>query len=67
MIELIKVKQRFGIDLVFAGAEDAAVIKAELAAAKVPVILGAMNNLPSSFDSLNASLTTAASLKKRVF
>jgi imidazolonepropionase-like amidohydrolase len=64
MLELIKVKQQFGIDLVFAGAEDAAVIKQQLAAAEVPVILGAMANLPSSFDSLNSSLTTAGVLEK---
>jgi imidazolonepropionase-like amidohydrolase len=64
MLELIKVKERFGIDLVLSGAEDALPIKAELAAAKVPVILSAMANLPGSFDSLNASLTTAGELEK---
>lgn len=64
MLELIKVKERFGIDLVISGAEDALPIKAELAAAKVPVILSAMANLPGDFDSLNASLETAGELEK---
>ena len=64
MLALIKVKERFGIDLVFSGAEDAGVIAKQLADAKVPVILSAMANLPGNFDSLNASLTTAGELEK---
>ena len=64
MLALIKVKERFGIDLVFSGAEDAGVIAKQLADAKVPDILSAMANLPGNFDSLNASLTTAGELEK---
>lgn len=63
MLELIKVKERFGLNMIFSGAEDARVIKAQLAKANVPVIISAMANLPGNFDSLNASLTSAAELE----
>ena len=64
IMELIKVKQQFGINLVLSGAQDAVVVKKQLADAQVPVIVSAMDNLPGSFDSLHASLTNAGELEK---
>lgn len=64
MLELLKVKERFGLNMVIAGAQDAPLIKDELAKANVPVIISAMDNLPGSFDSLHADLTTAGMLEK---
>lgn len=64
IMELIKVKQQFGINLVLSGAQDAVVVKEQLADAQVPVIVSAMDNLPGSFDSLHASLTNAGELEK---
>lgn len=64
IIELIKLKARFGINLVISGAQDAVVVKEQLAKAEVPVIISAMDNLPSSFDSLHASLNNAGLLEK---
>ncbi|ASM54291.1 MULTISPECIES: amidohydrolase family protein [Pseudoalteromonas] len=64
IVELIKVKQQFGINLVLNGAQDAVVVKERLAKADIPVIISAMDSLPGSFDSLNASLNNAGLLEK---
>jgi len=62
LLELLKLKADFNLDLVIAGGADAILITEEIAAAKVPVIFGALDNLPSSFDSLHSSLENTAKL-----
>jgi imidazolonepropionase-like amidohydrolase len=62
LLELLKLKAEFNLDLVIAGGADAILITEQLAAAKVPVIFGALDNLPSSFDSLHSSLDNTAKL-----
>lgn len=61
ILALIKIKKEFGINLVIAGAGDAVRVADQLAEADVPVVIGAINNLPS-FDALNRDLTSAAKL-----
>ena len=63
ILEVIKLKQQFGLDLIIAGADDAVVVADELAAAEVPVIISAVSNLPTSFDSLHAHLENAGKLE----
>ncbi|NQZ79406.1 MAG: amidohydrolase family protein [Colwellia sp.] len=62
LLALIKIKERFKLNLIIVGAGDAIVVKEQLAKAKIPVIINAMSNLPSSFDTLHASLDNAARL-----
>jgi imidazolonepropionase-like amidohydrolase len=62
LLELLKLKAEFKIDLVIAGGADAILISEQIAAAKVPVVFGALDNLPSSFDSLHSSLENTAKL-----
>lgn len=62
LLELIKLKKHFGLDLVIIGGADGVVVAKQLAEAKVPVVVQAMENLPRSFDSLHASLSNAARL-----
>lgn len=64
LLALLALKKKYGLDLVLVGASDAVLVADEIAAAKVPVILSAIDNLPSSFDSLHASLTNMATLVK---
>lgn len=64
LLALLALKKKYGIDLVLVGASDAVLITEEIAAANVPVILSSIDNLPSSFDSLHASLTNIAKLAK---
>jgi len=62
LLELLKLKAEFNLDLVIAGGADAILISDQLAKANVPVIFGALDNLPSSFDSLHSSLKNTAKL-----
>ena len=64
IVELIKVKQQFGVNIVLNGAQDAVVVKDRIAKAGIPVIISAMDNLPGSFDSLHASLNNAGILER---
>ncbi|PCK32287.1 amidohydrolase family protein [Pseudoalteromonas piscicida] len=64
ILEVLKLKDKFGLDLIIQGADDAVLVADELAAANVPVILSAVSNLPSSFDSMHAHLENAGKLEK---
>ncbi|TMO52491.1 amidohydrolase family protein [Pseudoalteromonas phenolica] len=64
ILELLKVKKQFGLNLVLWNAEDAPLVKEQISESKTPVILSAVSNLPSDFDSLHASLETAGELEK---
>jgi len=64
LLALLALKKKYGLDLVLVSASDAVLIADEIAAAKVPVILSSIENLPSSFDSLHASLTNMTKLVK---
>lgn len=64
ILAALKLKERFGLNLVLTNAADAVVVAEQIAAANVPVILSATRNLPGSFDSLHAALDNAATLDK---
>lgn len=61
---LLKLKQKFNLNLILAGASDAVLVSDEIAKAKVVVMMSAIDNLPSSFDSLHNSLANVAKLTK---
>lgn len=62
ILALLKLKQKFNLDLVLAGSSDAVLVSDEIAKANVVVMMSAIDNLPSSFDSLHNSLTNVAKL-----
>ncbi len=62
LLALLKLKESYKLDLVFVGAADAVLIADDIAAAEVPVVMSALDNLPGSFDSLHTSLENAAKL-----
>ncbi len=64
LLALLALKKKYGLDLILVSASDAVLVVDEIAAANVPVILSSIENLPSSFDSLHASLTNMATLAK---
>jgi imidazolonepropionase-like amidohydrolase len=64
ILALLALKKKYDLDLVLVNASDAVLISEEIAAANVPVILSSIKNLPSSFDSLHASLANIAILSK---
>jgi len=64
ILQLVKLKQRFHLDLIIAGAADAVVVAKQLAEAKIPVIIAELRDLPYNFDALHNSLDNAAKLAK---
>tara|TARA_R110002167_G_scaffold61728_1_gene174306 strand:- start:17259 stop:18512 length:1254 start_codon:yes stop_codon:yes gene_type:complete len=62
LLALLKLKETFSLDLVLVGAADAVLVADKIAAAEVPVVVAALDNLPGSFDSLHASLENAGKL-----
>lgn len=59
---LLALQAEYGLRLVIVGGTEAWLVADELATAGVGVILNAVNNLPGSFDELNARLDSAALL-----
>jgi imidazolonepropionase-like amidohydrolase len=64
LLALLALKKKYGIDLILVSASDAVLVAKEIATAEVPVILSSIDNLPSSFDSLHASLANIGLLAK---
>ncbi|AZZ98369.1 amidohydrolase family protein [Pseudoalteromonas sp. R3] len=64
ILEVLKVKEQFDLKLVLWGVNDAVLVKDEIAKAKVPVVISAVSNLPTSFSSLHADLTNAGKLER---
>jgi len=62
ILALLKLKKQFKLNLVLVGASDAVLVSEEIAKANVVVLMSALDNLPSSFDSLHNSLSNAAKL-----
>jgi imidazolonepropionase-like amidohydrolase len=60
----LALKKEYGLKLVIAGASEGWMVADQLAAAKVPVLVGAMNNIPYSFAMLGSRQDNAALLRK---
>jgi imidazolonepropionase-like amidohydrolase len=58
----LKLAQDFHLRLILADAAEGWVVAPKIAAAKVPVLLNVLKNLPASFDALGATLENAARL-----
>ena len=59
---LIKLVDEFSLSAIIVGGSEAWMLADELAAARIPVIVGPSANLPGNFDRLNARLGTASIL-----
>jgi imidazolonepropionase-like amidohydrolase len=64
ILALLKLKAQYNINLVLVGASDAILVSDQIAKANVVVMMSAIDNLPSSFDSLHNSLNNVAKLTK---
>ena len=61
---VLAIAKEYGLKVVIAGGSEAWKVADQLAAAKVPVVTGAMNNIPQTFSSLGARQENAAMLRK---
>jgi imidazolonepropionase-like amidohydrolase len=59
----LKLARDFHLKLVLAGASEGWVVARQIAAAKVPVLVNVLSNLPGSFEDLGATLENAARLQ----
>jgi len=64
ILRVLALARRHGMQPVIAGGAEAWVVATELAAAKAPVVLDPLVNLPASFDALGARLDNAARLQR---
>jgi len=63
ILETLRFAEKYGLDLVISGGREAWMVAGQLAAAKVPVLLDPLANLPSDFDTLGSRLDNAALLE----
>lgn len=61
--QLLRWSQRHKLNIAISGGVEAWKLAPQLAAANVPVFLDSLQNLPSNFDQINASLQNAARLR----
>ncbi|MCP4986171.1 MAG: amidohydrolase family protein [Colwellia sp.] len=64
ILAVLKLKEQYNLNLVLVGASDALLVSEQIAKANVVVMMSALDNLPSSFDSLHNALNNAAKLTK---
>ncbi len=60
---MLAIAREYGLALVIVSGAEAWQVAAELAAAKVPVMTGALNNIPTTFDALGQRQENAALLR----
>lgn len=60
----LRLAKEYKLDLILAGATEGWMVASEIAAAKVPVLVNPLDNLPGSFETLGATLENAARLHK---
>ncbi|HEX6750917.1 MAG TPA: amidohydrolase family protein [Longimicrobium sp.] len=60
----IRIAREYGLRLIISGGTEAWMVAGDLAAARVPVIVKVLNNLPGSFESLGATYENAARLRQ---
>jgi imidazolonepropionase-like amidohydrolase len=62
ILETLRLARQQHLDIVIAGAEEGWMVAAEIAKARVPVMLNPTNNLPASFEMRGATMENAARL-----
>ncbi|SDK11186.1 amidohydrolase family protein [Microbulbifer yueqingensis] len=64
ILQALKLAEEYKLQLIIQGAAEGWMVADQLAAAKVPVVIDAVNNLPISFESLGARFDNAARMHK---
>jgi imidazolonepropionase-like amidohydrolase len=64
IVQVIKLAEEFNLRPIILGAAEGWMVADQLAAANVPVVIDAIDNLPISFESLGARLDNAALMNK---
>ena len=64
ILKLIDIKKLYGLNLILMSAQEADLVKDEIAENNIPVIINPFDNIPDSFDELASNIRIAASLEE---
>jgi imidazolonepropionase-like amidohydrolase len=64
LVAVLALAHEYSVRVIFYGASEGWKVAAQLAAAKVPVVVGGLANVPEGFDELGATLENAARLER---
>jgi imidazolonepropionase-like amidohydrolase len=64
ILKLIDIKKLYGLNLILMSAQEAELVKGEIAENNIPVIVNPFDNIPDSFDELASNIRIAASLEE---
>ena len=65
ILKLIELKEKYSLNLIIKGAQDASLVASQIAESNVPLIINPINNIPDSFDELASNIQMASRLEKK--
>ena len=63
LLKLIELKDKYNLNMIIMGAQEAGLIAEEIAESKIPLIINPINNIPGSFDELASNINMAKRLE----
>lgn len=64
ILKLIELKEKYSLNLIIKGAQDASLVASQIAESNIPLIINPINNIPDSFDELASNIQMASRLEK---
>ena len=64
LLKLIELKEKYNLNIIIMGAQEASLVSNELAEHSIPLIFDPMNNIPESFDELASNIQMASKLEE---
>lgn len=64
ILKLIDIKKQYGLNLILMSAQEAELVKDDIAENNIPVIINPFDNIPDSFDELASNIRIASSLEE---
>ena len=65
ILKLIELKEKYSLNLIIKGAQDASLVASQIADSNIPLIINPINNIPDSFDELASNIQMASRLEKK--
>ena len=63
LLKLIELKDKYNLNMIIMGAQEAGLIAEEIAESKIPLIINPIHNIPGSFDELASNINMAKRLE----
>ena len=64
ILKLIELKEKYNLNLIIKGAQDATLVASKIAESNTPLIINPINNIPGSFDELASNIQMASRLER---